>query len=123
MSSQISSRAVLYGVALLLTACRRTASDPFADDGKAAERIDCAVGGVSAFAQVCAIERADGPDGLVLTLRHPDGGFRRIDVTRDGRGVATADGAEPATVAVSGDHVIEVAIGGDRYRLPATVKP
>lgn len=86
-----------------------------------AERIECAVAG-NAFASVCAVERATGPDGLTLTLRSPSGGFRRLLVTSDGRGVVAADGAEPATVTPLGPDRIEVAIGGDRYRLPATVK-
>jgi hypothetical protein len=57
----------------------------------------------------------------VLTLHNPDGGFHRLLVTKDGRGVVAADGAEPAIVRVVGEREIEVAIGGDRYRLPATV--
>ena len=36
--------------------------------------------------------------------------------------VIAADGAEKATVTITGPGEIEVAIGGDRYRLPATVK-
>ena len=60
--------------------------------------------------------------GLMLTVRHADDGrFHRLLVTRDGRGVVAADGAERAVVAIAGDG-IEVVIGGDRYRLPATVR-
>ena len=40
----------------------------------------------------------------------------------DGRGVIAADGSEPAKVMIIGDGVIEVAVGGDRYRLPANTK-
>ncbi|MFS0736095.1 hypothetical protein ABC347_03500 [Sphingomonas sp. 1P06PA] len=83
----------------------------------------CRVGAATAFAPACAIERSVEERGLVLTIRHPDGGFRRLLVTRDGRGVIAADGAEPARVATEGSGVIEVTIGGDAYRLPATVKP
>jgi len=36
--------------------------------------------------------------------------------------VVAADGADAASVKVVGADAIEVAIGGDRYRLPATVK-
>ena len=89
-----------------------------ADDGG----IDCAVAGSGAFARACTMERLSGPDGTTLTLYHPDGGFRRLLVTGDGRGVAAADGADPATVSVIGDNRIEVEIAGDRYLLPATVK-
>ena len=33
--------------------------------------------------------------------------------------VAAADGAEPAHVTLAGSNLIEVEIGGDRFRLPA----
>lgn len=85
------------------------------------DRIDCAIAG-GAFEHVCTVERTTGKDGLTLTVRAPSGSFRRLEVTGDGRGIAAADGAEPAKVTVIGPGRIEVAIGGDRYRLPATVK-
>ena len=59
--------------------------------------------------------------GDMLTLRHPDGGFRRLRIVRDGRGLVSADGAEEAKLAIIDKGLIEVAIGADRYRLPATV--
>ena len=55
-------------------------------------------------------------------VRKPDGGFRRLRVTRDGRGVVAADGAERAQVTIIADDRIEVSIGGDTFRLPATVR-
>ncbi|PTW49427.1 hypothetical protein C8J25_101937 [Sphingomonas faeni] len=84
-------------------------------------RIPCAQGD-TAFASTCTIEQAQGKNGLVLTIRHPDGAFRRLLVTQDGRGVIAADGAEVAKVTITGTDGIEVALGGNRYRLPATVK-
>lgn len=86
------------------------------------ERIDCAVDGAAAFARVCAVERASGRSGLILTIRGPSGSFRRLVTTSDGRGVMAADGAEEAVVQVIGKDLIEVAIGSDRYRLPARVR-
>jgi hypothetical protein len=71
---------------------------------------------------VCAVDRAQSPEGLTLTVRAPDGSFRRLLVTKDGRGVVAADGVEQAVVTPVGSDRIEVVIGGDRYRLPATVK-
>lgn len=82
--------------------------------------IACAHQG-AALAAACTIDRTPTQDGMILTLRHPDGGFRRLKIMRDGRGVVAADGAEPARVTVLGPHEIEVALAGDRYRLPATV--
>jgi hypothetical protein len=84
-------------------------------------KIECAANG-GEFASVCTIERTETPDGAILTLRHPDGGFHRLQMTRDGRGVIAADGAEPAKVTPLGPDRIEVALGGARYRLPAIVR-
>lgn len=85
------------------------------------DRIECAVDGAAAFERVCTVERTAGPETL-LTLRSPSGGFRRLTIARDGRGVTAADGAEPATVTIVGEGLIEVSIGSDRYRLPARIR-
>ncbi|KMS57822.1 hypothetical protein EWH12_09520 [Sphingobium cupriresistens] len=81
------------------------------DDGKA----DCALAGAGEWARDCLVEQA----GDMLTLRHPDGGFRRFRVLADGRGLEAADGAEAATLSILDDKRIEVVAGDDRYRLPA----
>jgi hypothetical protein len=110
---------------LLLSACgdsEEAPKDVLAAAPKGAEPIPCAVGGAADFTPVCVVDRAQSPDGLTLTVRNPDGGFRRLLVTTDGRGVVAADGVEQAAVTPLGADRIEVAIGGDRYRLPATVK-
>lgn len=109
-----------------LASCGQSEPDPFAVDPAAAEardRIVCRIGDAVAFAPACAIERSMEDRGLVLTIRHPNGGFRRLLVTKDGRGVIAADGAEPARVSTTGPGEIEVAVGGDAYRLPATIRP
>ena len=108
-----------------LSACGdsgETPKDVLASAPEGAERIECAIAGAQDFKPVCAVDRAQSPDGLTLTLRSPSGSFRRLLVTRDGRGVVAADGVEQAEVNPLGADRIEVAIGGDRYRLPATVK-
>jgi hypothetical protein len=92
---------------------------PSAESAAPEDRVECALAGSKAFAHDCFVERGEGG---ALTLRHPDGGFRRLLVTDDGRGVVAADGAAPAQVQVIGEKGIEVAIEGDRYRLPATIK-
>ena len=107
---------------LLLAGC---GSNPGSTGGATAakdtgERVACAHGAV-ALTKDCVVERTTGERGLVLTLRHPDGAFRRLLVTKDGRGVVAADGSQPARVSVEGEG-IAVAIGGDHYLLPATVK-
>ncbi|RHW17244.1 hypothetical protein D1610_11925 [Sphingomonas gilva] len=109
---------------LLLAACGEGAADPnaIAPASDDAGEIECAAPGDAEFARVCTLDRMQSDEGLILTVRRPDGGFHRLLVTTDGRGVVSADGAEPATVSVIGDNRIEVAVGGARYRLPATVK-
>jgi hypothetical protein len=84
--------------------------------------IACQPAGATAFESECTVERAESPGGTILTLRHPDGRFRRLLVTSDGQGVTAADGAEAAEVRMSGDREIEVRIAGDHYRLPAKAK-
>lgn len=117
---------------LLLTGCGQTKPDALAlanaeaaqqADADDAGRILCARGGSSDFARSCTLDRVSSPQGLMLTVGHPDGGFHRLLVTKDGRGVVAADGAETAKVTIVGPDQIEVALGDDRYRLPATVKP
>jgi hypothetical protein len=121
---RISDRWLCCLLPLGLAACGdKAASDPFAgSSGGTTELVECAPAGQTAFERKCAIDRVQEPAGLTLTIRHPDGAFRRLLVTGDGRGVVAADGAEPATVSLAGGNIIEVAVAGDRYRLPATVK-
>jgi hypothetical protein len=128
MSTRISSGLLL---AFLLGGCGETAADRNVlaqvearqrSDADESGRIVCAQHGSNDFARVCTVGRVSAADGLVLTVSHPDGSFHRLLVTKDGRGVVAADGAEKAVVTVIGQDSIEVALGGDRYRLPATVK-
>lgn len=125
MSTRTSSAGLLL---LLLGACG-TVPDKAAEVrraetrramARAEGRVPCAVG-PHRFAPVCTIDRTETQDGLFLTMRHPDGGFHRLLVTTDGRGVVAADGAEPARVRPLGATAIEVALGPVRYVLPATV--
>jgi len=104
---------------LALTACSKpkaVAMQPTSEGGS--DGVPCQVAGEKDFDPVCAIDVM----GDVIVVRQPDGGFRRFRITDDGKGVAAADGAERAKVTVTGDRQIEVAIGGNRYLLPATLK-
>lgn len=96
----------------LLAGCGSAESD---------NRIECRPAGAASFARVCSLETAESSEGLVLILRKADGGFRRILLANDERGLIAADGAEPADVALLPDGRIEVSLGGDRFRLPAGV--
>jgi hypothetical protein len=127
------SNAPLLALAVLLAACSG-AEQPAAakaegstaaateqaveDDGKVA----CALAGAKTFARDCTIERIQQDGKLTLVVRHPDGGFRRFEVLTDGRGVAAVDGADDVESALVGTD-LEVVVGADAYRFPATRKP
>jgi hypothetical protein len=76
--------------------------------------MECALAGAEAFQRQCTFERGEG--GL-LTIHHPDGGFRRLQL-RDRR-VLPADGADQGVITSLPDGRVEWAIDRDRYRLPA----
>ena len=109
-------------LALALAGCDKPAAGGGAPGEAAGATIPCALAGAADFRSQCTVERSAVADGIVLTLHHPDGGFRRLEVATDGRGVVAADGADAASVKVVGADAIEVSVGEDRYRLPATVK-
>lgn len=122
----ISKRGAILPL-LLLAACNRApdngdlaeaearGSREAAEDG----RIECALEGTKLFDRTCTVEEMSGEGGTILVVGRINVGYRRLQITTDGRGVVSADGAEPAKVSIVGDNVIEVAIGNDRYRLPA----
>jgi hypothetical protein len=105
--------------ALLLLSCGEGGEQQARSD---APSIECAIGG-GGFERNCTVERSEGEDGLTLVVRNARGGFRRILLPRDGSGARAADGAERASVTVLPDGRAEVALGGDRYRLPAAMGP
>lgn len=109
-------------VTLLLAACNSGNEVPEATadvDG----RLFCAVDGAADMTQSCLLERVDSPEGEILVVHHPEGGFRRFRIVRDGRGVVPADGAEPSKLFIAAEDRIDVLVGGDRYRFPATIGP
>jgi hypothetical protein len=110
-----SSSIPAFAGMMMLVGCDRDQAQP-------QPTITCRPAGATTFELQCTVERNDSPDGVTLTLRNPDGRFRRLLVTRDGHGVLAADGAEPAVVRMSGKGEIEVKVGGDHYRLPARPK-
>jgi hypothetical protein len=119
---RISSAALTL---LLLTGCeiRREDDEPAAQATLAADDPDaivCALHGSDEFRRQCKVERAPQGETLFLVVHHPDGGFRRFEVLEDGRGLAVADGADEATLAIEGD-LLAVTVEDDRYRFPATI--
>lgn len=114
----------------LLAACRSEPDNEVlaqaeADQARSAAvagRVFCALGGAEAFRLDCTMDRIASPEGQIVVLGRADAGYRRFRVATDGRGLVAADGAEAATVSVVDNGMIEVAVSGDRYRLPATVR-
>ena len=88
-------------------------------DAAESGRIECALEGAKLFDRTCTVEEMSGEGGAILVVGRGNVGYRRLQITTDGRGVVSADGAEPAKVPIVGNNVIEVAVGNDRYRLPA----
>ena len=122
-------RVAVLCAALLVAACGSAGPPAVVANGAAApepgapdNRIDCRPAGQAEFARACSVETFDSDDGRILTIRKADGGFRRLRVTTDGRGVVAADGAERTHVTILADSRIEVEVGGDRFRLPARVR-
>ena len=108
-------------LAFFLAACGAKQPAMTANGAAALEqRIECRLQGARDFAPGCWVETFDSAEGRILTVRKPDGGFRRLRVTADG--VVAADGAERAHVTILAGNLIEVEIGGDRFRLPAQVR-
>ena len=83
-----------------------------------APKFFCAQGDAELVAQ-CTAERTRTAEGWAITVRHPDGHFRRLLVSGDGAQVTAADGADPVTATRTGDQM-DIVIGDDRYRLPTT---
>ena len=77
-------------------------------DQSAGEAIECRLPGKPAFETVCSVEKLSSPEGTILILRRPDGGFHRVQAVKDGRGVIAADGAEPVRVAKGQGASIEI---------------
>ena len=120
-------RSVLFALPVFLASCGGAPEEGAGNNVSAAapapdDRIDCQIEGSLSFEHNCIVETSEGADGPLLTIRKPDGGFRRLQVTSDGRGVIAADGAEMAVVTMLRDDRIEVAIGADRFRLPARIR-
>lgn len=124
MSMRTSSALI---ICVLLAACGSAkapdAALNAADEAAASANgmLFCATDGAANMTRTCTSERIAGPDGTTVVIRHANGGFRRLRIVTDGRGVVSADGAEVAQVALVKAGFIDVTVAGDRYRLPARV--
>jgi len=120
--------AAMAALPLLLAACSSSPADSAASPEAQAETqeqahedtgtIGCAVGGSAQVRDVCTLERTRADGRVLLVVHHPDGAFRRFDVSADGKSISATDGAEPAQAQPAGDSV-DVTVGADRYLIPA----
>lgn len=126
MSMRTSDRlALAAGISLALAGCsgQSTPADAEAMVSDEDPRVACALAGEAEFTEQCDVERVQNGDRRELVIRHPDGGFRRFEIVTDGRGLVAADGSEEAVVTPLPDGRIQLSVGPDRYRIPATIKP
>ena len=100
---------------LLLAACSKggVAKNP---DG---ETSACALAGSQQFKPACTVERSLANGAQVIVVRLPDGGFHRLEVSKDGQNLNAADGADQSQSALKGDR-FEVILGQNRFVIPAT---
>ena len=103
-----------------LAACGQSGAQPQATEG--ATRVECALGEGGQYAHDCFVEKVAGEEGPEFVVRHPDGGFRRLRIAPDRRGMIAVDGADEAmNERVGRDGELEVTVGPDRYRFPANL--
>ena len=116
MFLRISSALLLFALA----ACSGQSSSPDAGGQSAAISlaVPCALDGAKTFITTCDVERSSVDGKSTLTVRHPDGGFRRLVELDGGKSFAAADGADDVAIEASGKE-IEVTLGEDHYLFPA----
>jgi hypothetical protein len=111
----MSLRTFSLALWVTLAACGSAGGEDKVATAAPDDRIECATGGATDFAKACAVER--NAEGTTLTIRHADGGFRRLALGAD-MALSTADGATLLDGKALPDGRLEVAVDGDRYRLP-----
>lgn len=106
------------GAAILLALAVSACGQGDGAEPPAGEAIQCSLGGAKDFKPHCQLERSVIEGAQVFIVRHPDGAFRRMQVSPDGQNLLAADGADETQSALKGDRY-EVILGPDRYVIPA----
>ena len=102
-----------------LAACSgKSSSKAGEQSGAISLAVPCALDGAKTFITTCDVERSSVDGKSTLTIRHPDGGFRRLVELDGGKSYAAADGADDVAIEASGKE-IEVTLGEDHYLFPA----
>ena len=118
LSLSLSKAARIAGLTLLLAACSKGGVTKAAEG----ETIACALAGSQQFKPDCTAERSMADGAQVIVVRFPDGGFHRLEVSKDGQNLNAADGADQSQSALKGDR-FEVILGQNRFVIPAHAKP
>ncbi len=120
---------ILAAAALCVSACGKNNKEAFDQAEKSASKeaaldgkVECALAGSTTFDRVCTTDRISGPEGQILVIRHPDGGFRRFNILTDGRGLSPAEGFDDTKITILSNGMIELKSGDDLYHLPAQIK-
>jgi len=115
-------RPAILGGALLLCACSSGGSGSKAQATEAAasnaQVLPCALAGSRSFTANCATEKVTSAGQTIVTVHHPNGGFRRLIELEGGSRYAAADGSDEVHVERNGAE-IEVTLGDDHYLFPA----
>lgn len=120
-SRTFSSIVAAAAASLMLAACdsaTSTAPSPnaVASASPAGPAITCATGGSTTLGPGCMLERLAG--GAEIVLYHPDGGFRRLTRNPETGELVAKDGAELLVVEERSADMVQLAVAGDRYRIP-----
>lgn len=99
----------------ILAACSGAVADPPPDPDSL---IECALDGAEIFARECVLELEANSEYLRLVLHHPDGSFRRLEMTEGPMSLISSDGADKAEVSLT-EEIIGIKVTDDRYRLAA----
>ncbi len=79
--------------------------------------VSCALKGAQEYRDRCTIERLASDGRSYIVLRHPDGGFRRLEELEAGKRYKALDGADEVVVDANGADM-ELTIGEDHYLFP-----
>lgn len=109
---------MLRGAAAMLALALAACGQGDSAEAPAGEVVLCSLDGAKDFKPHCQLERSVIDGAQVFIVRHPDGAFRRMQVSADGQNLLAADGADETQSALKGDRY-EVILGPDRYVIPA----
>jgi hypothetical protein len=118
MFLRISSAVLLAALAACSSQSASSGASGQSGEAAVAAPVPCALAGAKTFTTTCDVERSTADGKTILTVRHNDGGFRRLVELEGGKSFAAADGAEEAAIEANGKD-IEVTLGDDHYLFPA----